>query len=265
MKTANKIGCILILVLAATGSFSFAGETNHLSQSDEWVVEGALHVNEGAFDEAISDFSKAIESGPTNANAIFNRASVYRAKGEFEESIKDFDRYILLNPTNDLAFKNRASDFAGLGKFNKAIDDWSEGLRLKPNDATALAMRGMCYNNKGRFEDALKDYYQAIKIDSTNASAWNNLAWFRATCPTAAMRNGKEAVEAATKACDYSSWKNWMRVDTLAAAFAEAGDFQQAVKYQKQALNMDKASSKERQAMQSRLVLYEQRQPYRQN
>ena len=263
MKIANKIGRYLFLAIAVTGSFSFARETNHLSQSDQWVVEGALHVSDGAFDEAIADFSKAIESNPTNANAIFNRASVYRAKGDFEKSIAGFDTYILLNPTNAMAFENRASDFAGLGEFDKAIKDWSEGLRLNPNDATALAMRGFCYNNEQRFNDALKDYYRAIQIDPTNASAWNNLGWQRATCPIAAMRDGKEAVEAATKACDFSNWKNWTRVDTLAAAFAEAGDFQQAVKYQNQALNMIAAGDEERKAMQNRLALYQQQQPYR--
>jgi tetratricopeptide (TPR) repeat protein len=241
---------------------SFAGETNHLSQADELVFEGALNCTNGNLDNALADFSKAVELDPTNADAIFDRASIYRVKGEFEKSITDLNEYILLNPTNDYAFKTRASDFDRLGKFDEAISNWSEGLRLNPNDANALAMRGFCYNNKEQFNEALKDYYKAIQIDPKNDSAWNNLGWQRATCPIASMRNGKEAVEAATKACDLSNWKKWTRVDTLAAAFAEAGDFQQAVKYQKQALNMYK-HDKAREAMQNRLSLYEKQQPFR--
>ena len=229
------------------------------------VVEGCLHFSERDFDEAITDFSRAIEIEPTNANAIFNRATIYRGKGEYEKSIGDLNKYILLNPTNAMAFENRASDFAGLEAFDQAIRDWSEGLRLNPNDATALALRGFCYNKKGRFDDALKDYYRAIQIDPTNDAALNNLGWLCATCPVASMRNGKEAVEAATKACLFanrSQWQ-WSRADTLAAAFAETGDFQRAVKYQKQALEMSVPGEKQREAMQHRLSLYEQQQPYR--
>lgn len=234
-----------------------------MSQANELVFEGALNCTNGNLDNALADFSKAVELDPTNADAIFDRASIYRVKGEFEKSITDLNEYILLNPTNDYAFKTRASDFDRLGKFDEAISNWSEGLRLNPNDANALAMRGFCYNNKEQFNEALKDYYKAIQIDPKNDSAWNNLGWQRATCPIASMRNGKEAVEAATKACDLSNWKKWTRVDTLAAAFAEAGDFQQAVKYQKQALDMSAKGNRQREAMQNRLSLYEKQQPFR--
>lgn len=263
MGKINLQICLVFLASVGILNSVTAKETNHLSRADELIVEGALHFSDGAFDKAIADFTAVIQLDSTNTFAIFDRASAYRAKGEFEKSIGDLNKYILLNPTNDLAFKNRASDFAAIGEFNKAITDWSEGLRLNPNDATALAMRGFCYNHKERFDDALKDYFQAIQINPTNASTWNNLGWLRATCPIASMRDGNVAVEAATKACDFSNWKNWTRVDTLAAAFAEAGDFQRAIKYQKQALNMNAADDKERKAMQDRLALYEQQKPYR--
>lgn len=253
---------LLVFAFAVFVNSAIAGETNRLSRSDELIVEGALHFSDGDFDEAIASFSTVIQLDPTNANAIFDRASVYRAKGEFEKSIADYDKYILLNPTNELAFKSRASDYAGLGQIDKAISDWNDGLRLNPNDATALAMRGFCYDKIGQFNGAEKDYYQAIRIDSTNASAWNNLGWLRATCPIASMRNGKEAVEAATKACDFSNWKNWTRIDTLAAAFAEAGDFKQAIKFQEQALGLNGANKMERKEMENRLALYQEQKPF---
>ncbi len=206
-----------------------ATETNHLSPSNVLIIEGALQYGDGDLDKAIASFTKVLQFDPTNSLAVFNRASVYRTKGEFKKSISDFNSYIRLNPTNDFAYKNRASAFAAIGEFEKALNDWSEGLRLNPIDATALAMRGFSYEKTGRFSEAQKDYYQAIQIDAKNGSAWNNLGWLRATCPIVSMRNGEEAVNAATKACDFSSWTNWTRLDTLAAAFAEKGDFELAI------------------------------------
>jgi tetratricopeptide (TPR) repeat protein len=274
---------ICLVFLASVGIVNPVGaeETNHLNRVDDLIVEGAIHYDHGEFDKAISNLTTVLQFDPTNAIAIFDRAIVYRAEGEFVKSIEDLNKYILLNPTDDselkvykrlfleqrvLAFEDRASDFAAIGEYDKAIDDWSESLRLNADEATnatSLAMRGFCYYKKGRFGEAEKDYHQAIQIDPKNPSAWNNLGWLRATCPIASMRNGKEAVEAATKACNFSSWTNWTRLDTLAAAFAETDDFQQAIKYQKQALDMTAAGDKERKAMQDRLALYEQQLPYR--
>jgi tetratricopeptide (TPR) repeat protein len=255
----------LFLAFAVIVNSAIAQETNHLSKSDELISQGCTNFVKGDFDKAIVCFTTVIQFEPTNALAIFNRASAYRAKGEYEKSIEDLNKYILFNPTNDLAFKNRASDFQAIGEIDKAISDWNEGLRLNPNDALAaiaFAMRGDCYGRKQQFDESLKDYYQATRIDSKCDSAWNALGWLRATCPVDSMRNGKEAVEAATKACEFSNWMKWGRVDTLAAAFAEAGDFQQAIKFQEQALGLNGANEKERKEMENRLALYQEQKPF---
>jgi tetratricopeptide (TPR) repeat protein len=253
----------LFLAFALIVNSAIAGETNVLSRSDELISEGATNFGKGDLDKAIADFTSAFQFDPTNTAAVLDRAVAYSAKGKYEKSIEDLNKYILLNPTNDLAFKNRASDFEGIGEFDKAISDWNEGLRLNPNDAIALSMRGYCYSHKEQFNESLKDYNQAIQIDAKCESAWNNLGWLRATCPVDSMRNGKEAVEAATKACEFSNWMKWGRIDTLAAAFAEAGDFQQAIQFQKQALGLNGATEKERKEMENRLALYQKQRPFR--
>ena len=94
--------------------------------------------------------------------------------------------------------------------------------------------------------------------------ALNSLAWLRATCPEADVRNGKEAVELALKACELSEWKDWRMIDTLAAAYAEQGDFDGAIKYQKQVLQTGK-SSNEYDKIKRHLALYEQHTPYRED
>ena len=94
--------------------------------------------------------------------------------------------------------------------------------------------------------------------------ASNTLAWLLATCPEDRFRDGKKAVAAATRACELTRWKNAEVLDTLAAADAEAGDFDAAVKWQLKALGlMGKDDEPGRKAMDARLVLYRAKKPYR--
>jgi len=92
--------------------------------------------------------------------------------------------------------------------------------------------------------------------------ALNSLAWLRATCLEPGIRDGKEAVKLAIKACELSEWKDWGIIDTLAAAYAEIGDFDQAIKYEKQVVEMIKPSTGRRK-LQQRVALYERHKPYR--
>ena len=103
----------------------------------------------------------------------------------------------------------------------------------------------------------------AIRIIPSRGIAYEDLAWFLATCPQEGFRNGAEAVSAATKACELSHSKRSGCYDTLAVAYAEAGDSDQAVKYEEQALNDSSLAPKEREEREKRLALFQQRKPFR--
>jgi tetratricopeptide (TPR) repeat protein len=95
----------------------------------------------------------------------------------------------------------------------------------------------------------------------------NDLAWLQATSTVAELRNGAKAIEYATKACKLTNWKNADYINTLAAAYAEAGDFGSAIKWQKEAINLltEKEPAEWRAEFDERLKLYQLGKPYRES
>lgn len=107
------------------------------------------------------------------------------------------------------------------------------------------------------------DFEEAVQLSPNNARAWGCLAWLRTTCPEASMRNGKEAIRMSIKACELSKWKEPAHIFALAAAYAETGDFDQAVKYQTQAMKMKSAYGRVDKDTRERLAFYRDHKPWR--
>ncbi len=131
---------------------------------------------------------------------------------------------------------------------------------MNPDDSNAYSQRGWCRSEIGDYGGALEDYQKAVGLDTTSAWGYNNLAWELAVCPEAQFRNGKKALEYAKKACDLSDWKNPAYLDTLAAAYAESGKFDDAVKWEQEAIKG--LSDKDTVEGQKALSLYKQGKPY---
>ena len=110
------------------------------------------------------------------------------------------------------------------GDWAKGIEDFNKAIQFNPQNSDAFAKRGYGYYQKAEYQKGIDDIKEAIRLNPKDAESLNNLAWFRATCPDASVRDGKEAVEAGKKACELTDWKEWHCIGTLAAAYAEAGD-----------------------------------------
>jgi len=220
----------------------------------------------GDYDQAIRDSTEAIrlQDKTMQSDFHYNRAIYYETLGNFGKAIADYDDAIRIAPNDLRNYGGRAHAFQEMGQLDKASADYERAIRLNPTEPNDYRQRGFAYFAKGNYRAAASDYEKAARLSPSNYDAANSLAWFRATCPEESLRNGKEALETSLRLCGRTHWQDSDAVDTLAAAYAETGDFDNAVKYQTQALNMRGVHAFKRKRMQERLELYRQHKPYRQ-
>jgi tetratricopeptide (TPR) repeat protein len=223
---------------------------------------GFMWTEKEEFDKAIADFDKAISLDPTHAPAYDNRGLAWGAKGDNERSLADHAKAIELDPQNGHYYNNRGNVYSGQGDYEKALVDFSTAVRLDPHEAVAYNNRGNARYFLKDYEKALIDFSEAIRLDPGDPVAYNSRAVLRASCPDEKFRDGTKAIADATKACELTDWKDAEALDTLAAAHAEAGDFEKAVEYSRMALDLADDDSKP--DLQDRLELYENHKPFRQ-
>jgi tetratricopeptide (TPR) repeat protein len=159
---------------------------------------------------------------------------------------------------------SRASAYERKKQDDLAIADLTRVLQINPKDSYVFQLRANAYQNRRQFDLAFADLTRAVEASPESSTAQNALAWIMSTCPDQKYRNGKEALEHANKACELSSWQQGDLIDTLAAAYAEAGNFSQAIMWQQRAIALMKSDSTEQQQEPAkRLELYKAKQPYR--
>ena len=220
----------------------------------------------GDYNQSIRDNTEAIRRHDRTMEADFyhNRAVDYHAIGSTAKAIADFNEAIRrATPKDFRSYGGRASVFEDMGQLDKASADYDQAIRSTPTDAPGYVMRGTAHFAKGNYRAAASDFEEAVRRSPTYYNALANLAWFQATCPEDSLRNGNEALRKSKWACEVSHWQSSGVVDTLAAAYAEIGDFDNAVKYETQAINMNGVLALRRKRMQQRLELYRQHKPYR--
>jgi tetratricopeptide (TPR) repeat protein len=170
------------------------------------------------------------------ANVHFNRGIEWTQAQKFDQAIEDYTAVIKLNPKHREAYNQRGYAYKRKGNSALALADYNEAIKLDPNRAVYYRNRGRTYQDMRDHAKALADFQEAFKRDPNEAGAMDGMAWIMATSSDSKLRNGKRAVELATKACELTKWKNASYIDTLAAAHAEDGNYAEAVRRQEEAL-----------------------------
>jgi tetratricopeptide (TPR) repeat protein len=199
---------------------------------DCWMAHnnlGLLLRNQGRMAEAMEQCQKAIQINPNFSEALENLGVALAATGRFDEAIENFRKAIRLNPNSSSAPNNLGIALAAQGRFDEAIENYYQAIQLNPNSFMALNNLGIALAATGRFDEAIKNYRQAIQLNPNYFTALNNLAWTLATSPDDKLRNGAGAVRLAERACELTHYGKPLFIGTLAAAYAEAGRFPEAV------------------------------------
>lgn len=130
----------------------------------------------------------------------------------------------------------RAEAYFGAKQYPQAIDEYSQIIKRSPDSIHAYRFRAFIASKIHDYRRMYLDYHHIVELHSDDESAVNNLAWLLATCPDAKFRDGEEAIKFARQVCELTEWQNPMYFDTLAAAYAENGQFDLAVEWQGKAV-----------------------------
>ena len=174
-----------------------------------------------------------------------------------------FTGLIEAQPRTGAHYLRRAAAWAEQGEHAKADRDWTEAIRLIPKDPAAHYGRAVTRHLSKEYTGALEDYGSVIRLDPNHAGAFAGRAWLRATCSEEKHRDGAEAVRDARRACELTEWGDPNCIDNLAAALAESGRFDEAVRWQSKALEFPTFAGRSRENALARVKLYKNGKPYR--
>lgn len=179
-------------------------------------------------------FRHALAVNKNDAVAHNFLGSALMDQGKLKEAEEHFAEALRIRPEFPFAQINFAQINYGValargGKVEEGVGQLLELLKKRPNDEDAHYGLGLILQEKGDFAGAIEQYETASRLKPEDADALNNLAWIRAANGDAAFRNGDEAVRLARRACDLTRFRRPVMIGTLAAAYAEAGQFKEAV------------------------------------
>jgi len=237
-------------------------------QPDSWDDEynlGTALLGKGQVDEAILHCEKAVRMRPTDPDAQVSLGNALFQKGRIDEAIAHYQKAITVHPGHFLARYSLGRALLEKGELDGAIQVCRSALLLSPSDADCHTTLAIALEEKGNPAEAILHYKKALEFAPESISTLTNLAWLLATSQDASLRNGPKAVEFAKKAERLVGGTNTIVLRTLAAAYAENGEFANAVRTARSAMQLARMHGEDSLTtdLDQQIALYQLGMPYR--
>jgi protein O-mannosyl-transferase len=243
-------------------------ETTLQMQPNFWDADynlGTALLGKGQVDEAIVYCDKAVRMQPNDPDAQVALANALLQKRRIDDAIVHYQKAVAIRPDYFLARYGLGHALLERGKLDAAIEHSRAALLIQPNNADCHTVLAIALDEKGQSGEAIKHYEKALQISPQSVSALNNLAWLLATGSNGSLRNGARAIQLAKQADQLSGGTNALVLRTLAAAYAEAGQFGKAIESARTAMELGRSQGDDSLAteLQQQIALYELGLPYR--
>ena len=255
-----------ILLKRLDGAYRVAGYALVFALLGTLAVSTSRH--SAMYHDNITCWKIVLERNPSHWMSQVNRASELLQKGDLDGALACWEMALQKSPRN-LAIRREISRnigdvFSKMGRTDEAIAQFEKCLSMSPDFAEAHHDLANALRRKGRYPDAVAHYESALRIDPRSVLTLNNLGWLLATCSDPSVRNGARAVEVAARAELLSGGEDPLILHTLAAAYAENGQFSQAVETAHRALQLAEQQKKGilLRALPNEITLYRAELPY---
>jgi tetratricopeptide (TPR) repeat protein len=236
------------------------------------LMRSQLHASQGDDAKAKADVDKALKVDPDLTPGIRLRSMLAAQQKRWGDAISDLQLLLQSDPTNTELRLQLAGYYVGDNRPRRAIELLTsilEGIRDE-NDpkqrevkSDALRSRGDALLSVGKHADAIKDYDEALKIEPEDTGVLNNLAWVLATSPEDGVRNGERSIELGLKACEITKYERPHILSTLAAGYAEKGDWESALKWSAKAVELGVKDDMIDEQLKKELESYKEKKPWR--
>jgi tetratricopeptide (TPR) repeat protein len=214
-------------------------------QPDSWDAEynlGAALLGKGEVDEAILHCDRAVAMQPNDPDAQVSFGDALLQEKRVEEAIVHYRKAMALRPDYFLPHYGLARAFLEKGELDNAVQYCRAALFIRPDDADCHTVLAVALDQKGETAEAIHNYEKAVQISPKSISALTNLAWLLATSSNDALRDGNKAVNLAGEANQLLGGTNPIVLRTLAAGYAETGQFGKAIESAQAAIQLARLS-----------------------